>query len=286
VFNEQLDFGIPIKIYLGMKFSSPAVFRKALKAFHVSNGCDYKFVKNDGQKESAKCKSDCGWYIYASWSHDKNYFQIKRFDEKHRCGRVYKHSKVGYKWICLQYFDILKVSPDLKANALQALVLTQHGLGVSLRQCYRAKQRALVIIEGEEKEQYLHIRDYCEALIHWNLGTTAKVETDNSVFKRYYICLVACKIGFLQGCRPIIGVDACHLKGRTSGQLMVAVGKDGNENMFPIAYAVVEGETKETWAWFLTLLIEDIESVEEYGWTFISDRQKVTLSYSKTCAPL
>ena len=72
-------------------------------------------------------------------------------------------------------------------------------------------------------------------------------------------------------------VDACHLKGRTSGQLMVAVGKDGNENMFPIAHAVVEGETKETWIWFLTLLIEDIGSVEEHGWTFISDRQKVNI---------
>ena len=54
--------------------------------------------------------------------------------------------------------------------------------------------------------------------------------------------LDACKRGFLAGCRPLIGIDCCYLKGTTEGQLLVAVGKDGNDNIFPIAYAIVEIE--------------------------------------------
>ncbi|KAI5353343.1 hypothetical protein L3X38_006236 [Prunus dulcis] len=43
--------------------------------------------------------------------------------------------------------------------------------------------------------------------------------------------------GFLAGCRPIIGVDGCHLKGHFSCQLLAAIGVDANDNTNPIAYA-------------------------------------------------
>ncbi|BFG42000.1 hypothetical protein CerSpe_282750 [Prunus speciosa] len=57
---------------------------------------------------------------------------------------------------------------------------------------------------------------------------------------------------------PIIGVDGCHLKGPFSVQLLAAVGVDANDNTYPIAYATVELETKETWSWFLEFLIDDL----------------------------
>lgn len=52
-------------------------------------------------------------------------------------------------------------------------------------------------------------------------------------------------------------------------------GKDGNDDMFLIAYAVVEAETKDSWSWFLSILIDDIGSIDDRAWTFMSDRQKV-----------
>jgi hypothetical protein len=61
---------------------------------------------------------------------------------------------------------------------------------------------------------------------------------------RMYICLDACKKGVKYGCRPFISLDACHLQGENGGQLLCAIGKNGNDDMFPIAYAVVEDETK------------------------------------------
>ena len=36
-------------------------------------------------------------------------------------------------------------------------------------------------------------------------------------FERLYICLEGCKKGFMAGCRPIIGLDACHLKTKSGG---------------------------------------------------------------------
>ena len=79
------------------------------------------------------------------------------------------------------------------------------------------------------------------------------------------MCLVACRTGFLEECRPIISLDACHLRGFLKEQLLVAVGIDGNDGMYPIAFVVREGETKDSWSWFLELLLVDIGTVRERG---------------------
>ena len=76
------------------------------------------------------------------------------------------------------------------------------------------------------------------------LQTEMENENAEPKFKRMYIKYNAQKVGFLGGCRPFIGLDGCHLKGRFSGQLLSATAKDGNDNIFPVAMAVVEQENK------------------------------------------
>ena len=72
-------------------------------------------------------------------------------------------------------------------------------------------------------------------------------EDSQPIFRRLYCCLVVCKYGFVNGCRPMIGLDGCHLKGLFGGQLLAIVGKDGNGNIFSIAWVVVEAEIKDSW---------------------------------------
>lgn len=45
--------------------------------------------------------------------------------------------------------------------------------------------------------------------------------------------------------------------------------------MYPVAFAVVEAEIKDSWTWFLEALLSDLGTPPTEGWTFISDRQKV-----------
>ena len=48
-----------------------------------------------------------------------------------------------------------------------------------------------------------------------------------------------------------------------------------NEEYFPLAGAVVEVETKDSWIWFINFSLADIG--DKKRWTFISDQQKVSL---------
>ena len=94
-------------------------------------------------------------------------------------------------------------------------------------------------------------------------------------FKRVYVRYNAQKFGFLGGCRPLVRLDGCHLKGKFGGHIYSATARDENDNIFPVALGVVEQENKDSWVWFLQTFVDDIGRPDELNLVFISDRQKV-----------
>ncbi|GKV04945.1 hypothetical protein SLEP1_g17025 [Rubroshorea leprosula] len=66
-----------------------------------------------------------------------------------------------------------------------------------------------------------------------------------------------CKMEYAD-CRRVIGLDGAFLKGAFKGVLLVTVSRNANNQMYPFAWAAVEGETIETWIWFLEELQRDI----------------------------
>ncbi|XP_075675114.1 uncharacterized protein LOC142644369 [Castanea sativa] len=164
-------------------------------------------------------------------------FQIKSFKSIHTGGKDHKNSKISSRWLANKYFPFFRDDHTWIANALRGAVFRDHEVDVTLDQCYKAKRMAFKMIHGVEEKQYERLWDYVAAIRKWKVGSTVKIQTANDMFKRMYVCLDACKRGFLAGCRPFIGIDGCHLKGTTRGQLLVAVWKDVNDNIFLIGYS-------------------------------------------------
>ena len=75
----------------------------------------------------------------------------------------------------------------------------------------------------------------------------------------------------------IAGVDGCFIKLSTGQQILAATGRDGNNNIYPVAFAVVDKEDTKSWTWFLSELKITIggESGRFCYYTIISDREKV-----------
>lgn len=93
---------------------------------------------------------------------------------------------------------------------------------------------------GDTVLEYEKVWDYAAAIRKYNQGSTVVVKVEGiqnppPLFQILYVCLKACKEGFMAGCRPILGVDGAHLKGAYPGILLTAVGKDGNNDIFPVA---------------------------------------------------
>jgi hypothetical protein len=131
------------------------------------------------------------------------------------------------------------------------------------------------------KGEYNKVFDYQLELLRSNPGTTVAVCLDptvmeQNIFQSFYVCFNAMKLGFKAGCRKVIGLDGCFFKGACQGELLCAIARDANNQMYPLAWAVVEQETSDTWEWFLGLLIKDLDINDSgAGWVFISDKQKV-----------
>ncbi|GJY97952.1 hypothetical protein Tco_0514862 [Tanacetum coccineum] len=58
------------------------------------------------------------------------------------------------------------------------------------------------------------------------------------------------------------------------GQILTPVGVDANNEIYLVAYVIVEAESKASWCWFLNLLGEDLGIEVNFNYTFIYDRQK------------
>ena len=144
---------------------------------------------------------------------------------------------------------------------------------------YKAKRNTGLLIEGSLASQYGKLWYYAEELKRSNPGTTVVFDNEigpnqTPIFKRIYIFLHACNLGWLNRCRPIIGLDGCHIKGYHKSQLLLAVGIDTYNGYYPVAYAVVEKECYTSWFWFLDLLKLDLRLERLVGVTFMTDKQK------------
>ncbi|GJT04991.1 hypothetical protein Tco_0839453 [Tanacetum coccineum] len=51
--------------------------------------------------------------------------------------------------------------------------------------------------------------------------------------------------GWLEGCKKVIGLDGYFLKHTSRGELLTAMGRDANTQMYPIAWVVVRVENAE-----------------------------------------
>ncbi|GKA67142.1 hypothetical protein Tco_0766950 [Tanacetum coccineum] len=136
----------------------------------------------------------------------------------------------------------VRVSPKTRTYPFR---LWATWMNVSLGQCKRAKQCALFNHEGGLVDHYSKLWQYRQAIFNTNRGYTYVLEIevndeDGKVyFSRFYVCFHGVKQGWLEGCRKIIGLDGCFLTHTCKGQLLTAMGRDANNQIFPIAWAVI-----------------------------------------------
>ncbi|XP_030931168.1 uncharacterized protein LOC115957070 [Quercus lobata] len=243
-----------------MKFPNAKVFRVALREYAIKKPIDIKFKLNEKTKISVHYKNGCGWRCYASQISGELTFQIKTLTDDCTCPKSFKNSQATSAYVAKRFIE------DFSKNSK---------LGV-----YRLKRKAKDLINGDEQLQYGVLRDYAQMITTVDKGsrvilqTEMAEETSQPKFKTMYVRFNAQKVGFLGGCRPFIGLDGCHIKHRFGGQILSATAKDANDNIFSVAMAVVEQETRESWIWFLEIFADDIGRPEELQLVFISDRQK------------
>jgi len=152
----------------------------------------------------------------------------------------------------------------------------------SYRKAWRGKQKAIIRIFGDWEESYNQLSRWLLALQHFFPGTIVEMQTkpayigdqlaqDRRIFHRLFWTFRPLIEGF-KYCKPLVQVDGTFLYGKYKGTLLIACAQDGNNNVVPIAFAIVEGETQAAWSWFLTNLRRHV--TPQQGLALISDRHE------------
>ncbi|CAN1163652.1 hypothetical protein LINPERPRIM_LOCUS32744 [Linum perenne] len=263
-----------------MTFTSMKEVRESIRKHAIIDRKDVRWVKNDSNRVRLECKwKGCNWMFFASENKLFKVVQLKKYIP-HVCPDHYRNKFVTPRVIAAHYKERIKSNPRWKNKHMRQTVREDFGCEVTIMQCSRAKAKVLRTTYEEYKSEYALLRTYAEELLLVNPGSTVKIMVDSNNpksephFQRMYFCFDSLKKGFIGGCRRFISLDGCFLKGLCKGELLTAIGRDANDQMYPIAWSVVEVESKSSWDWFLELLKLDLDIRNGYGWCFSSDQQK------------
>ncbi|KAE8731307.1 Squalene monooxygenase [Hibiscus syriacus] len=169
----------------------------------------------------------------------------------------------------------------IPCSVLAASIRDQFGYNVKYKPVWHAKEKARRLIYGDWDTSYNELPDLLRAIKQFIPGTIVKSQTmpaydredqlvqGKRIFHRLFWAFKSCIEGF-PFCKRMVQIDGTWLYGQYRHILLIAVAQDGQRNIFPIAFAIVEGETTEAWDFFLNNLRKYV--VREEGVSLISDR--------------
>jgi hypothetical protein len=279
-------------------FSLTMVFRnknqlcRALRKYGLLTKRSIVFMKSEADRVRAKCGwPNCPWLIYAAKTSRTSRMQVITFNDVHHYAQNRENKLVTTRYIGQRYEHFILANPMWKIESTKAIVLQDLFADVSTSKCKHAKKLVMDRLLCGIKNEYTRVFDYQLELLRSNPGSTIAIGLDptnmeQNIFQSFYVCFQALKQGFKAGCKQVIGLDGCFFKGAVKGELLCAIGRDVNNQMYPVAWAVVEQETNESWSWFIGLLLKDLGiNNNGAGWVFISDQQKGLIKAMKDYLP-
>ncbi|KAL0551962.1 hypothetical protein IC582_011055 [Cucumis melo] len=252
------------------------------KVDYTSSSRKLKTKEVGGPKKALQVKSwicidkKCGWRLRAVRLKDSNIFKIKKYVKVHSCSLEFlnRDHRQAKSWVVGKLIKSKFKGPGhiYKPRDIIEDMRQDYGINMSYEKAWRARENAYERVRGSPEESYNLLRRYGEALKFTNPGTIFHMElVDDRFFKYLFMAVGACVRGFLNCIRPVIVMDGTFLKNKYRGQLIVVVCLDGNNQIYPLAFGVVDRETDDSIQWFLEKLKGAIGELPNLG--FVTDRK-------------
>ncbi|KAI3895566.1 hypothetical protein MKX03_011775 [Papaver bracteatum] len=236
------------ELAVGQEFLDVSSCRRALRDVASALHFEIQPVKSDKTRLTAKCASEgCPWRVHAAKLPGVPTFTIRTINEGHTCGGITHigHQQATVQRVANSAEQCIGENPHYKRKEILEEVHRANGIKLSHKQARRGKERVMAAVNGQIQGRLF-------------------VSFHTSIF------------GFVNGCRPLLGLDRKMLKSKYPGTLLFATGFDGDGALFPLAFGVVNEESDDNWMWFLSELhnLLEINAEKMPRLTILSDRQK------------
>ncbi|XP_020415464.1 uncharacterized protein LOC109947988 [Prunus persica] len=233
------------KITVGQIFSSKKALLTELRFTALRGHFEFKVQFSCTKRLLVVCcQRPCPWRVRASRIGEYS-FMIVRCTTVHEYDLRFVSDKHRQAAVALVATSLKRKLKDSRTIYTPSDIMrdVKHSFGCTIHysKAWKARELALLSIRGSAEEAYYILPAYCYEL-EW----------------------------FRSSMRPVIAVDATHLKSKYKGVMFVANVFDGNQNIYPLALGIGDLETDASWHWFFTKLHEAIGECPNL--VIISDR--------------
>ncbi|XP_027927775.1 uncharacterized protein LOC114184659 [Vigna unguiculata] len=203
----------------------------------------------------------------AAYSKHSLKWEIRKIDALQTCLSTNvspDHTNLDSNQIASIVFHCVKTNPSIPIKSVISKISNRFGYSVSYQKAWNAKQKVLAKAFGDWEDLYNELPRWFEAVQQTNPGTIIKYISSPIVVKgqfdpfsyileRVFWAFGPCIQGF-NYCKPIVQGNGTFLTRIYQGTLLTTLAQDETRNIFPLAFAIVEGETREALIWFFSIL--------------------------------
>ncbi|KAL7255184.1 hypothetical protein ACSBR1_009363 [Camellia fascicularis] len=228
--------------HVGQSFWGGAYeFRSILCKYAIECRFQFKYIKNDSVRVMAVCwfatSTGCLWSVHG---------KVATLNGVHSCSaavRTFRNLCTGSELVSIVITDHVREQPLTRPTDVVFDMKNAYGLDVSYRVTWLGVEKARGEVYGDHAMSFNQLRWYSNAVMENNPHSYINLDFDQktSRFVRYFISFHACIDG-LNYCHPLLFLNGTFLKGRFKGNLLATTAKDGNQGLFPVAFAIVDFE--------------------------------------------
>ncbi|XP_013650732.1 uncharacterized protein LOC106355303 [Brassica napus] len=255
-------------------FRSKEVLKATMEILAMKNNFDYTVFKSTRKWWYIRCKDAmCNWTVRAEGIDGSTYFMINQCEGRHSCapskkkkfGKTTSAGTIG----TLIHHRFGDANDGPKANEIIQFMRLEHSFEITYWHAWEAREFAIAAARGIPDRSYAKIPAYLHMIKEANPGTHTHYETNEKGIFMYLF------MSFGQSVREFY----CNAK----GVLLVATAVDGNSNLYPIAFGVVDSENDDSWGWFFRQLKVVIADCQDLA--FVSNRNASISKASGTVYP-
>ncbi|OAY67503.1 hypothetical protein ACMD2_20959 [Ananas comosus] len=266
----------------------------------MKRGFEYAPMKCNDHKITARCRvSDCPWRIKARQVPGIAQWWVKKFDSQHTCSRAIGglgHRNCDAAFIASFVREQVVANEKYMPKMVQTEILRQHGVKISYWKAYRARELVIQEVRGDFEARSLYFLVHAR-VEEWRCGNMSPITLQGRGSFSPFFLGIRCSdssipealqaaywsgwyvIAQLRHCHTIISLYCTIIYYIHECCLLTASCIDGNNCILPLAWAVVEGENRYSWQWFLEQLRDGVVGDRDSSrantvLTIVSDRQK------------
>ncbi|KAL6323216.1 hypothetical protein AAG906_029223 [Vitis piasezkii] len=231
--------GHPIREFIvGQIFNSKGDLQHVVKMYSINLHQKYIVLSSTKKLLVLRYKkveqSRCPWRLRATVVRGTSLFKINKYSGPHTCVNTcmnQDHHKLDSNQIASHIEGMIKTQFTLSVVTIQASVVKRFRYRISYTKALKGKRKTLTNLFNDFYKSFAKLPHFLR--VFWAFHPSIK--------------------GF-KHCRLMLTIDGTHLYGKCKGTVMIAMGCDENNQLFPLAFALTDGENVDSWGWFLSCI--------------------------------